>query len=164
MLPPRSDRWHFYINRGGKHSPGLLHPVACPGGFLGWRAVYQLCLLHRRHCHENVTAVQGRSDDTFLIARHRGGLSRRTPYEDGCGSLRGNRSVAIHNYSQPGFSKPLVLSFSTSRNPDATFGQFIRKARLEKVLRQVDVAEAVGVDEMTIVSWERSSVVPTRPK
>ncbi len=38
--------------------------------------------------------------------------------------------------------QPLVLSFSTSPygNP-TTFGQFIRNARLEKELSQVDVAQ-----------------------
>lgn len=58
--------------------------------------------------------------------------------------------------------KPLVLSFSVSRYPSSTFGQYIRKARLEKGLRQVDVAELVGVDEMTIVNWERYETMPIR--
>jgi len=48
-----------------------------------------------------------------------------------------------------------VLSFNTSRYPSSTFGEYIRKARLEKGLTQKDVAEAIGVDEMTIVRWER---------
>ncbi len=34
----------------------------------------------------------------------------------------------------------------------STFGEYIRKARLGKGPRQVDVAKAIGVDEMTTVS------------
>jgi len=46
--------------------------------------------------------------------------------------------------------KPLVLSFSTSRHPASTFGEYIRKARLEKGLRQRDVARLVGMAQGTI--------------
>lgn len=61
------------------------------------------------------------------------------------------------------FVKPLVLSFSASRygNP-TTFGEFIRKARLEKALKQWELAKAVGVDEMTIVNWEHRRYLPAR--
>lgn len=52
--------------------------------------------------------------------------------------------------------KPLVLSFSASRYLSSTFGQYIRKARLEKELRQVEVAKAISVDEMTIANWEKA--------
>ena len=55
-----------------------------------------------------------------------------------------------------------MLSFSTSRYLSSTFGGYIRKARLEKGLRQVDVAKAIGVDEMTIVNWESYASVPMR--
>jgi transcriptional regulator with XRE-family HTH domain len=59
--------------------------------------------------------------------------------------------------------KPLVLSFSTSRHGEpTTFGDFIRKARLEKGLKQVEVSEAIGVDENTIVNWEKATGLPTR--
>jgi ribosome-binding protein aMBF1 (putative translation factor) len=61
-----------------------------------------------------------------------------------------------------GSGKPLVLSFSASRYPDATFGEFIRKARLEKGLKQQDVAKAVGVDETTIMNWKRCPRLPIR--
>ncbi|MEW6034712.1 MAG: helix-turn-helix transcriptional regulator [Chloroflexota bacterium] len=36
----------------------------------------------------------------------------------------------------------------------------IRKARLEKGMRQVDVARVIGVDEMTMVNWERRETTP----
>ena len=42
------------------------------------------------------------------------------------------------------------------------FGEYIRKARLEKGLRQMDVARAIGVSEMTIANWERYPTVPMR--
>lgn len=56
--------------------------------------------------------------------------------------------------------KPLVLSFSASRYPNSTFGQFVRKARLEKGLKQAEVARVVGVDEMTSVNWEDHLTLP----
>ena len=59
--------------------------------------------------------------------------------------------------------KPHAYSFSTSRYAEPnTFGQSIRKARLEKGMRQKDLAKLVGVDEMTIVNWERYPTVPMR--
>jgi hypothetical protein len=61
------------------------------------------------------------------------------------------------------FVKPLVLSFSASRygNP-TTFGESIRKARFEKDLRQKDVAQAIGMDEMTVANWESYDKLPVR--
>jgi ribosome-binding protein aMBF1 (putative translation factor) len=64
----------------------------------------------------------------------------------------GNHAVAIHNHPEVSFVKPLVLSFSVSRYLNSTFGQYIRKVRLEKGLKQVDVATTIGVDEMTMVN------------
>jgi len=52
-----------------------------------------------------------------------------------------------------------AYSFITSLYPASTFGQFIKKARLEKGLRQKDVAALIGVDEMTIVNWERYTTI-----
>jgi transcriptional regulator with XRE-family HTH domain len=40
-------------------------------------------------------------------------------------------------------------------------GMYIRKVRLEKGLKQVDVTVAIGVDEMTIVNWEKRQAFPT---
>ena len=58
------------------------------------------------------------------------------------------------------------MSFSTSliglvRGP-STFGQYIKRARLEKGLTQKEVACALGLNEMTIVNWERYETVPRR--
>ena len=58
--------------------------------------------------------------------------------------------------------KPFVLSFSASRYPSSTFGEYIKKARLEKGLKQTDVARAISVDEMTVVNWERYETIPLR--
>ncbi len=63
-----------------------------------------------------------------------------------------NRSASIHNQHEVGFVKPLVLSFSTSRYGEpTTFGDFIKKSRLEKGLKQAEVARVVRVDEMKII-------------
>ncbi len=59
------------------------------------------------------------------------------------------------------FLKLLVLSFSTSCYPSSTFGECIRKVRLEKGLAQKGVAKAVRMDEMTVV--EESVTVPFLP-
>ncbi len=59
--------------------------------------------------------------------------------------------------------KPLVLSFSASRYDEpTTFGEYIRKARLEKGLKQRELAARVGVNEMTIANWERYATAPKR--
>lgn len=59
--------------------------------------------------------------------------------------------------------KPHAYSFSTTRHPEpTTFGEYIRKARREKGLRQKDVARATGVDEMTVVNWKGYRSVPLR--
>ncbi|MDD5546890.1 MAG: helix-turn-helix transcriptional regulator [Candidatus Omnitrophica bacterium] len=38
----------------------------------------------------------------------------------------------------------------------------MRKCRLEKGLRQVDLAKRLGVDEMTIVNWEKDRTRPVK--
>jgi len=59
--------------------------------------------------------------------------------------------------------KPLVLSFSASRYGELiTLGDFIKKARLEKGLKQAEVARVVWVDEMTIVNWGEVCDAPMR--
>ena len=44
-------------------------------------------------------------------------------------------------------------------NP-ATIGDVIRKLRIEQGLYQKELAEGIGVDEMTIVNWEKSRTRP----
>ena len=61
------------------------------------------------------------------------------------------------------FVKPPVWSFSTSRYGEpTTFGEFVRKARREKGLRQRDLAKAARVDEFTVLNWERYAKLPTK--
>lgn len=64
-----------------------------------------------------------------------------------------NHAVAIHNHPEEALAKPLVLSFSKSRYPGTTFGEYIKRARLEKGLRQVDMARMIEDEsESTLVS------------
>ncbi|MBI5762140.1 MAG: helix-turn-helix transcriptional regulator [Planctomycetes bacterium] len=46
-------------------------------------------------------------------------------------------------------------------NP-TTFGERLKKWRLDRGLRQADVAKQLGVDPMTIVNWERGRTKPRR--
>jgi len=61
------------------------------------------------------------------------------------------RSAAIRDHPQDSMQpivKPLVLSFSASHYGEpTTSGESIRKERMEKGLNQVEVAQAIGVDE-----------------
>lgn len=75
------------------------------------------------------------------------------------------RSVANHKHHRLQPKAPLTLAFSSSLLPGETFGQVVKKARLEKGLHhQADVAQIVGVDPMTIVNWERFRRMPQRFK
>ncbi len=71
-----------------------------------------------------------------------------------------NHANQKHNQLETAVVRPLVLSFSVSRHPAATFGEYIRKARLEKGLKQDDVARAVGINEGTVVNWEKRPDFP----
>ena len=66
----------------------------------------------------------------------------------------GNRSHLFHK-------QPIKLTFRISRYPDKTLGDRIRKYRLERGLKQVDLAKRLRIDEMTIVNWELDR---TRPR
>ena len=70
--------------------------------------------------------------------------------------------VETHIRPEVAVVKPHAYSFSLSLYPDDTFGQFIKKARLEKGSRQNGVAEEIGENEMTIVNWERYASRSTR--
>jgi len=62
------------------------------------------------------------------------------------------------------FSKPLdQLDFDPTypRNPN-TLADHIRKYRKDKGISQVELAEKFGVDEMTIVNWEKGRTKPMR--
>lgn len=69
----------------------------------------------------------------------------------------GNR--AVPNYKN---SYPLVITLRLSLYPDQTLGERIRKWRLEQGLFQRDFAKMIGVNEMTIVNWEKGRTKPTR--
>jgi len=66
---------------------------------------------------------------------------------------------AAPNYKN---SHPLVVTLRMSLHPDRTLGECLRKWRLEQGLFQRDLAKMIGVDEMTIVNWEKGRTKPTR--
>jgi DNA-binding XRE family transcriptional regulator len=49
-------------------------------------------------------------------------------------------------------------------NDPKTIGEAIRKRRLDLGLRQIDVAETIGCNEMTIVNWEKGHIRPRTDK
>jgi transcriptional regulator with XRE-family HTH domain len=55
----------------------------------------------------------------------------------------------------------LVITLRISLHPAGILGERIKKWRLEQGLFQRDLAKIIGVDEMTIVNWEKGR---TRPK
>jgi DNA-binding XRE family transcriptional regulator len=69
----------------------------------------------------------------------------------------GNR--AAPNYKK---SHPLVITLRMSLHPDRTLGERIKKWRLEQGLFQKDLAKIIGVDEMTIVNWEKGKTMPDK--
>jgi len=69
----------------------------------------------------------------------------------------GNR--AAPNYKNP---HPLVITLRLSLYLGRTLGERIRKWRLEQGLFQRDLAKMIGVDEMTIVNWEKGRTKPTK--
>jgi ribosome-binding protein aMBF1 (putative translation factor) len=62
------------------------------------------------------------------------------------------------------FSRPINrLEFDRTYPKDPqTFGHYIRKWRMDKGLFQAELAEMLGVDEMTIVNWEVRGMVPAK--
>jgi DNA-binding XRE family transcriptional regulator len=56
--------------------------------------------------------------------------------------------------------KPLSISYPKSL---ITLGDHIRKKRLDLGLWQKQIAEQIGVDEVTLYNWERQRTVPKLP-
>ena len=66
---------------------------------------------------------------------------------------------AAPNYKN---SHPLVITLRLSLYPARTLGERIRKWRLEQGLFQRELAKMIGVDEMTIVNWEKGRTKPIK--
>ena len=67
-------------------------------------------------------------------------------------SMHGQPCNAIHGQRPKVIVKPHFYPFIASRHPSSTIGECIRMARLEKGLREKDLAQAIGGNEMTIVT------------
>ncbi len=53
----------------------------------------------------------------------------------------------------------LKLTFRIARYPDKTLGQKIKKLRLERGLKQVELGQFLGVSEDTLRNWEKGRTV-----
>ena len=72
-------------------------------------------------------------------------------------------AAAINKYQQvPGRSVELLLTLP--RLPGRTLGQRITRFRRERGLQQKQLAQLAGVDEMTIVRWEKDRSAPKGPR
>ena len=70
--------------------------------------------------------------------------------------LNYNPTRAVQSYKK----YALKLTFRVSRYPDETLGQKIKKLRLEKSLKQTDLAKVLGVNKDTIWNREKGKTVP----
>ena len=61
-------------------------------------------------------------------------------------------------------SQPLVITLRFSRYPARTLGERIKKWRLDQGLFQKELAKIIGVDEMTVVNWEKMKTRPMAAK
>lgn len=59
-------------------------------------------------------------------------------------------------------SQPLNITFTVSKYPSESLGEFLRKLRLEKGLSQKQLAEKIRVNEMTVVGWEKNHRIPMK--
>jgi ribosome-binding protein aMBF1 (putative translation factor) len=66
---------------------------------------------------------------------------------------------AILNYNQ---NQSVVIHLRISKYPSNTYGERIKKWRLEQGIIQKDLAKLIGVDEMTINNWERGKTKPAQ--
>ena len=66
------------------------------------------------------------------------------------------------NPHTPGRSVELLLTIP--RLPTRTLGERIKCLRRERGLHQKDLARLAGVDEMTIVRWEKDRSAPKGPR
>ena len=69
----------------------------------------------------------------------------------------------MNNRAAPNYknSHPLVITLRVSLYPDRTLAERIKKWRLEHGLFQKDLAKMIGVNEMTIVNWEKGRALPS---
>ncbi len=53
-----------------------------------------------------------------------------------------------------------VIEYTVSRYPARSYGERIRQRRMELELTQVDLANLLGVSEMSVVGWEKGRAQP----
>jgi DNA-binding XRE family transcriptional regulator len=59
-------------------------------------------------------------------------------------------------------SQQLIITFRISKCPGNTLGEYIRKRRSEQGLFQKDLAEMIGLDEMTVLNLEKRRTKPNK--
>jgi len=70
--------------------------------------------------------------------------------------IRHDRAVPIYKNS-----RSLSITFTVSRYPSETLGQFLRKLRLEKRLEQGQLAKKLRVHRDTVYEWENDRKNPS---
>ena len=77
----------------------------------------------------------------------------------------GNHASQKYNFPEPSYTLELRLNLveldPTYPKEPQTFGQSIRKARMDRRLMIKELAALVGVSADTIINWELRNVKPT---
>ena len=80
-----------------------------------------------------------------------------------CWGSWGARAVHISKQPENG-NESVELLLRVPRFPGRTLGERIRRSRLELGLYQAQLARRAGLDEMTLVNWEKDRTVPRERK
>jgi DNA-binding XRE family transcriptional regulator len=136
-------------------------------------------VFHRRNPHVNIGTAHQRAEDLGTITEDLGHRAGAVPSWGRCRTRTDSHAGHFLEKSKlaggifvPGpsptllYSKPLNwLNFDPNypKNPK-TLGEYIRKWRMEKGLFQKDLANMIGVDETTIVNWEKGKTKPLKDK
>jgi DNA-binding transcriptional regulator YiaG len=143
-------------------SPGPLHPLPYRLGALPLRFRRKLPIAQRRDIDVQVDPVEEGPRDpgpvsldlwrgTGAVALRVGEIATGTPMHP-----------LLTKKHAPGRSVELLLTIP--RLPTRTLGERIKCLRHKRGLHQKDLARLAGVDEMTIVRWEKDRSAPKGPR
>jgi ribosome-binding protein aMBF1 (putative translation factor) len=77
---------------------------------------------------------------------------------------KANKNVCRYDHVVPIYKnhEPLCITFTISRHPTETLGQFLKKLRLEKGLEQRELVKKLRVNKSSVYEWENDRKKPSR--